>query len=106
VYAIDPVTGEPTLIQNAETHSFHVRTFACDPSGRLLGTASIKALAVQDGTGVKTAPAALSVFSIRQDGHLDFARKYDVATSGSQLQYWMGIVGLRRSSSAHAHPRQ
>jgi 6-phosphogluconolactonase len=95
VYAIDPVTGEPMLIQNAETHSFHVRTFACDPSGRLLVSASIKALSVQDGTGVNTVPAALSVFRIREDGRLDFARKYDVATPGSQLQYWMGIVDLR-----------
>jgi 6-phosphogluconolactonase len=95
VYAIDPVTGEPTLIQNAETYSFHVRTFACDPSGRLLVTASIKALPVQDGAGVSTVPAALSVFRIQQDGRLDFARKYDVATSASELQYWMGITSLR-----------
>ena len=32
VYAIDPVTGEPFLIQHADTRSFHVRTFACDPA--------------------------------------------------------------------------
>jgi 6-phosphogluconolactonase len=29
------------------------------------------------------------------DGRPDFARKYDVATSGSELQYWMGIAGLQ-----------
>jgi 6-phosphogluconolactonase len=95
VYAIDPATGEPTLIQHADTHSFHVRTFACDPSGRLLVTASIKAHVVREGDQIRTVPAALSVFRVQEDGRLQLARKYDVETSGTQLQYWMGIVGLR-----------
>ena len=33
-YAIDPATGEPTLIQHVDPRSVHVRTFAIDPSGR------------------------------------------------------------------------
>ena len=94
VYSLDQETGAPTLIQHAETHSFHVRTFACDPSGRLLVTASIKAHAVLEGGSVASVPAALSVFRIGEQGRLEFVRKYEVETGRSQLQYWMGMVGL------------
>ena len=92
VYAINAVTGEPSLIQHAETHSFHVRTFACDPTGRILVTASIRPHAVLEGDRVRSVPAALSVFRIREDGRLEFVRKYDVETSDGGLQYWMGMV--------------
>jgi 6-phosphogluconolactonase len=94
VYAIDATTGEPTLIQHAETHSFHVRTFACDPSGRLLVTASIKAHAVSEGGSIRAVPAALTVFRIQHDGRLEYAHKRDVSTAGAQMQYWMGMVAL------------
>ena len=95
VYSVDKNTGEPTLIQNADTHSSHVRTFACDPSGRLLVTASIKRYAVLEGQEVKTIAAALSVFRIRDDGKLELARKYDVETPNDQMQYWMGINSIK-----------
>ncbi|EYS97643.1 3-carboxymuconate cyclase [Cupriavidus sp. SK-4] len=94
VYGIDPETGEPKLLQHVDTQAFHIRTFACDPGGRLLVTASIKALHERDGDRIRHVPAALSVFRIQADGRLEFCRKYDVETSGSQLQYWMGMVGL------------
>jgi 6-phosphogluconolactonase (cycloisomerase 2 family) len=94
VYAIDAGTGEPTLLQHADTRSFHARTFACDPSGRLLVTASIKQLSVREDGSVKDVPAALSVFRIDASGQLEFLRKYDVETSAGQLQYWIGMVGL------------
>ena len=93
-YSLDQETGAPTLIQHAGTHSFHVRTFACEPSGRLLVTASIKAHAVLEGGSVASVPAALSVFRIGEQGRLEFVRKYEVETGGSRLQYWMGLVGL------------
>jgi hypothetical protein len=95
VYLLDPATGAPTLIQHAETHSFHVRTFACDPTGRLLVTASIKAHTIEEDGEIKSVPAALSVFRIQKDGLLQFARQYEVETPGGQLQYWMGMIGLR-----------
>jgi 6-phosphogluconolactonase len=94
VYAIHPATGEPTLLQHADTHSFHVRTFACDPGGRLLVAASIKPLGLRDGTTVRDVPASLSVFRIGPVGRLEFVRKYDVETSQGQMQYWMGMVAL------------
>jgi 6-phosphogluconolactonase (cycloisomerase 2 family) len=94
VFAIDQATGEPTLVQHAETRSFHVRTFACDPYGRLLVTASIKAHAVLEEGRIKPVPAALSVFRMREQGGLEFVNKYDVETPGNCLQYWTGMVRL------------
>jgi 6-phosphogluconolactonase len=93
VFKIDPDTGEPTPIQYADTHAFHVRTFGFDPSGRLMVAASIKPMKVREGTVVKTVPAALSVFRVGVDGKLDFLRKYDVDAEG-KTHYWMGIVGI------------
>lgn len=91
VFALDPASGEPRIVQHADTYSFHVRTFAIDPSGRLLVAASIKPLAVLEGGEVRHVPAALSVSRIADDGRLRFVRKYDVETGGG-TQYWMGLV--------------
>ena len=92
-FAIDPTTGEPKLIQHADTHSFHVRTFAFDPGGHLMVAASIKPMAVREGNAVKIVPARLSVFRVGEDGKLDFVRAYDVDATG-KTHYWMGIVGM------------
>ena len=92
-YAIDASTGEPKLIHHADTHSFHVRTFAFDPTGQLMVAASIKPMAVRAGDDVTIVPARLSVFRVGADGALEFARAYDVDATG-RTHYWMGIVGL------------
>ena len=94
VYVIDPASGEPTLIQHADTRSYHVRTFALDPGGRLMVAASIAPIAVRDGTQVATVPAALSVLRVGNDGKLAFARRYDVETGG-KIHYWMGMMRLQ-----------
>jgi 6-phosphogluconolactonase (cycloisomerase 2 family) len=91
VFAIDPASGEPKAIQHADTRSYHVRTFAFDPSGRLMVAASIKPIKVRDGEGVRTVPASLSVFRVGADGRLTHARTYDVEAAG-KTHYWMGIV--------------
>ena len=93
VFAINQETGEPTLIQNAETRGIHVRTFALDPSGRILVAANMMELAVRGKDGVSTVPASLAVFRVRSDGKLEFARKYDLNV-GSRNLFWMGIVSL------------
>jgi 6-phosphogluconolactonase (cycloisomerase 2 family) len=90
VFSIDPSTGEPTLMQNIDVQTNHPRTFAIDPSGRLLITASIQPIFLRDGTAL---PAALTLFRIGTDGRLTFARKYEVNT-GRFLQFWSGIVTL------------
>lgn len=92
VFSIDPATGEPTLIQHADPRSFHVRTFALDPSGRLLVAANTIPMLVRDGTGVRHVPAGLAVFRVAADGTLDFVRKVDVETPGKKTQFWMGLV--------------
>jgi 6-phosphogluconolactonase (cycloisomerase 2 family) len=94
VYAIDAQTGEPTLIQHADTRAFHVRTFAIDPSGRMLVAASIAPIAVREGDKVVDMPATLSVLRIGDDGKLAFVRRYDVETHG-KIHYWMGMFGLQ-----------
>lgn len=92
-FAINPTTGEPTLIQHAEPQSFHVRTFSIDPSGRLLVAATIDNMSVRNGDTVRFVPAALSVFRIQDDGKLTLARKYDVELGG-RFQWWSGMVML------------
>jgi 6-phosphogluconolactonase len=96
VFAIDQATGEPTLVQTIEAQGNHLRTFAIDPSGRLLVAASIAPLPVRDGSEVKTLPAALLVYRIGADGKLDLARKYPVET-GERMQFWSGMVTLGRA---------
>jgi 6-phosphogluconolactonase len=93
VFAINQDTGEPTLIQNVDTRGIHVRTFALDPSGRILVAGNMMQLSVRDKDGVKTVPASLAVFRVRSDGKLEFARKYDL-NIGSRNMFWMGIVSL------------
>jgi 6-phosphogluconolactonase (cycloisomerase 2 family) len=92
-YIIDQETGEPTLIDHAETHGIHCRTFHIDPSGRLLVAAHIRPLLVREGAQVCNVPACLSLFRIGNDGKLDFVRKYDVDV-GNNTMFWMGMVPL------------
>ena len=84
---------EPTLIQNEDPQSLHIRTFSIDPSGRILVAASIVDMDVRDGDNVRHVPAALTVFRVGEDGKLTFARKYDVALGG-KFQWWTGLLRL------------
>jgi 6-phosphogluconolactonase len=83
-YEINRQTGEPTRIQNIDTRGSTPRTFALDAGGRILVAAN------QNGTA--SVPASLAVYRIREDGKLDFVRKYDVETSGARTLFWMGLV--------------
>jgi 6-phosphogluconolactonase (cycloisomerase 2 family) len=92
VWALDPATGEPTLIQNADGHAIEMRTFAIDPSGRMLVAASVAPMLELHGA-LELLPAGLSVFRIGGDGKLDFVRKYDIDT-GAKTLFWSGMVTL------------
>jgi 6-phosphogluconolactonase len=94
VYAINQTTGEPMLIQNADTHGSTPRTFALDARGKILIAANQNAMTVREGQQVRAIPAGLAVFRVRADGKLDFVRKYDVATDGARNLFWMGVVSL------------
>ena len=94
VWALNQTNGEPTLIQNADTHGSTPRTFALDAAGRILVAADQSVMTVRDGQQVRSIPAGLAVFRIRGDGKLDFVRKYDVETGGTRSLFWMGVVSL------------
>jgi 6-phosphogluconolactonase len=93
VFSIDQATGEPALVQNADTGSYHARTFSIDPTGRILVAASIAGMSVREGDNVRRVPAALTVFRIGDDGRLTLARKLDVETGG-KFQWWTGFAAL------------
>lgn len=93
VFAINQDTGEPTLIQNVDTRGIHVRTFALDPSGRILVAGNMMQMSVRDKDRVSTVPASLAVFRVQSDGKLEFARKYDLNV-GARSMFWMGMVPL------------
>lgn len=85
VFAIDPATGEPNLVQHVDSRGVHPRCFHIDPTGRLLAVAHI--------TGTAGGPAQLSLFRIGEDGRLAFARAYDVAV-GTRSMWWMAMVSV------------
>jgi hypothetical protein len=91
VFALDLATGEPRLIEHVDPHNGHVRTFAIEPSGRMLIAAGIRPMTVREGAALREVPAALSLFRIDGAGRLQFARKYDIEL-GSSPQWWIGVA--------------
>jgi 6-phosphogluconolactonase len=85
-FAIDGKTGEPTLIQSMETHGYEPRTFTLDGSGKTLIVANQNS---KEGT-----PASLAVYSIRNDGKLEYRRKYDIETGPGRMLFWAGAIPL------------
>src|SRR5262249_21812992 len=64
VFAIDQVTGEPTLIQNEDVRGIYPRTFALDPDARMLAVTNVEPKLARDGAGVKTVPANIATFHV------------------------------------------
>lgn len=87
-------TGEPTLIQNADGHANYLRTFAIDPTGRILIAASVWAMPMREGKDVTTLPAGIVMYRIGGDGKLAFVRKYEIEASVKKQQFWAGMVTL------------
>jgi 6-phosphogluconolactonase (cycloisomerase 2 family) len=94
VFSINQETGEPTLIQSADTRGFQPRTFALDASGSILAVANQSSGLVRDGLRVRTVPARLALFHIQKDGRLEFTHQYDIETGGSRSLFWVGMVSL------------
>jgi 6-phosphogluconolactonase len=90
VFRINQQTGEPSLIQNIDTHGSTPRTFSVDPSGHMLVVGNQTTTSVAG----KMVPANLAVFRVRADGMLEFVRTYDLAVGGKPL-WWTGLVPLR-----------
>lgn len=94
VYSINQQTGEPSLIQSADSHGFSPRTFALDPTGRILIAGNQVPFAVRRGSDVASVPASLAVYRVRDDGKLDFVRKYDLEATTARSLFWMGFAPL------------
>jgi len=93
VWTIDPATGEPTLIQRAWTDDYELRTFAMDPSGRVLVAASTTPMQVLQEGVLSVVSAGLSLYRIGADGKLSHVHKYDVDTSAG-IQFWCGTLNM------------
>jgi hypothetical protein len=50
--------------------------------------------AVKGETDVTVVPASLALFRVRDDGKLDFIRKYDVETNASRSLFWARFISL------------
>jgi 6-phosphogluconolactonase (cycloisomerase 2 family) len=94
VFRIDQATGEPTLIQSADTHGFHPRTFSIDPSGRLLVVGNQDSLAVKEGHDIRVVSPGFTVFRIKTDGRLERMSETHMDTRGRFL-YWVMFIKLR-----------
>ena len=94
MFRINEATGEPSLIQNVDSHGFTPRTFALDPSGRLLVVGNQSSVSVREGDSTTMVPANLAVFRVGNDGTLAFLQRHDVAVGRKPL-WWMGIAALR-----------
>ena len=91
VFAIEPQTGEPTLVQTIDTHSIAVRTMALPPDGRTLIAANTAPGRIRTQGRLETVPAALTLYYIEDDGRLTFKSKLDVDTRGETM-FWCGVV--------------
>ena len=94
MFGINEATGEPSLIQNVDSHGFTPRTFALDPSGRLLVVGNKNTVSVREGESTKMVPANLAVFQVGSNGTLSFVQRYDIAVASKPL-WWMGMVAPR-----------
>jgi 6-phosphogluconolactonase (cycloisomerase 2 family) len=93
VFALDEASGEPTLVQHVNSRGIVPRTFAIDPSGRVLMVANATSLAVKSGSSVETVPANVSIFRIEDDGKLTYVTKREIDSTSGAL-FWMGLVPL------------
>ncbi len=81
------------MIQSEDVRGIFPRTFALDPSTRLLAVTNMEPALMRDDAGLKTVPANIATFRVGPDGKLTFARSYEIDTRG-QSQFWSGVVAL------------
>jgi len=93
VWAINPATGEPSLIQRGWTDDYELRTFAMDPAGQVLVAASTTPMQVQEQGVLSTVSAGLTTYRMGADGKLTYGHKYDVDTKAG-IQFWSGLLTM------------
>lgn len=90
VFSIDQKTGEPTLIQHAETHGISPRTFGIDATGRMLVAGNQEPVMIKDGDAMRRIVPSLAMFRIGDDGRLTLSGQHDFADNG-EVCFWMGV---------------
>lgn len=90
VFSIDQDTGEPKLIQVADSHGIHVRNIVLDPDGRVLVAGNIHRRTVRDGAGFREVAPNIATFRVGGDGKLTFLAKEDLPDR--DLMFWMGMA--------------
>src|ERR1700759_1972429 len=93
VFSIDQTTGEPTAIQHEDVRGIYPRTFALDPSARMLAVTDVEWRFARDHVGVTTIPANIATFKVGDDGKLTFTNNYEVDTRQG-MQFWSGMVSV------------
>jgi 6-phosphogluconolactonase (cycloisomerase 2 family) len=94
VFQINRSTGDITLVQNIDTHGFVPRTFALDPSGRILVAGNQNERLVRNGDTVTSVPASLALYRVLPDGKLEYVRNYPVDDTPQASLFWIGINPL------------
>jgi 6-phosphogluconolactonase len=93
VYAIDPATGAPELIQHVDTGGIHCRNFQFDPSGKILAASHVQPIKARQGGEIVTVPPRISLFQVADDGRLTLLKSHDIDTAGRRI-FWMGLQAL------------
>ncbi len=91
VFRIDPKTGEPTLIQHADTRGTRPRTFGIDASGRMAWAANMQDRVTEEDGERRILPAGITTFHVKADGTLEYAHRYEIDTSRASL-FWSGML--------------
>jgi 6-phosphogluconolactonase len=86
-FALNAKSGEPKLLQHIDTQGVEARTFTLLEDQKLLIVGNQKSgLAKKDGK-VVTINASLAVFTIKRDGTLSFAKKYEMNDPTKSLMW-------------------
>ena len=93
VYSINQQTGEPTLLQNADTHGMSPRTFALDPSASILVAANQVPFLLREGAK-HPGPCQPGRLPDCRRWKLTYVRKYDVEATNPHSLFWMGLMPL------------
>lgn len=101
VFEIDQDSGEPTLIQHADTGGIFPRTFSIDPTGKFLVAGNEQPGWLPSDAGPQRVTPGLVVFRIGENGHLTRTKHIALPDNG-EVCFWTGIVSIALESSQYA----
>jgi len=90
VFALDPATGVPRLIQRVPTRGVYPRTFAIDPESGVMVVGNEKTLDLRSGGQVRRILPSLVVFRIGDDGRLTFLSQLMHPDNG-EVCFWVDL---------------